>query len=268
MNSCLYRCEVMHARLFPKKNWFRYKIFMFYQDLDELDKLHKKFWLFSNGRFNLFSFYDKHHVRFPFDSKNEKSVRQNLTDFLKGCGIHVENCSIQLLTNVAFLGYAFNPISIYLCFHADGSPHCAVAEVSNTHGEMKMYVLDETCFHSGVFRLRITKHFYVSPFSDLSADFDFRIEVPGEHLNLKVDSYQEDKQMILSTLTGKKKKLSDGALLFSAVQFPFISLKIILLIYWQAFILKLKGVPHHEKNIDLHLQQDMFKANPKFSHNS
>ena len=42
MNSCLYRCEVMHARLFPKKNWFRYKIFMFYLDLDELDKLHKK----------------------------------------------------------------------------------------------------------------------------------------------------------------------------------------------------------------------------------
>ena len=39
MNSCLYQGVLRHRRLQPKAHHFRYRIFMAWLDLDELDRL-------------------------------------------------------------------------------------------------------------------------------------------------------------------------------------------------------------------------------------
>src|SRR5271170_6435476 len=117
MNSCLYRATVMHNRLEPKKHWFQYNVFMFYVDLDELELLKKKLWMFSINRFNYFSFRDKEHLQLPMEKPDTtKSTKQHILTYLQENGIHLEKGKIMLLTNMNVLGYNFNPVSFYFCF--------------------------------------------------------------------------------------------------------------------------------------------------------
>lgn len=260
--SCLFRCEVLHQRLAPRKNDFLYNIFMFYLDLDELDTLHKKLHLFSHNKVNWFNFRDQDHVQIPKDDTS-KTIKKNILEYIFSKGVMLpSDIKIKLLTNVATWGYVFNPISIYLCFDRANTPLCAVAEVSNTHKEMKMYMLDQSCFDNGAFRLKIAKYFYVSPFADLDTEFDFIFRIPAENLNMRVDDYQHNQRFLLTALTGIKENLTDARLLWYGLRFPFITLKIITLIHWQALILKLKGLPFMKKNMNQHLQKDLIKQNP------
>jgi DUF1365 family protein len=246
----------MHHRLAPREHRFVYHIFMFYIDLDELDLIHARLRLFSRNKFNWFSFQDKDHALFGTSAKSE-TVKTKITNYLKSQNIIGNPGKIMLLTNATVFGYTFNPISVYICYDQYNKPFCSVAEVCNTHGEMKLYLLDPGTLTDNVFTRRTTKHFYVSPFSNLDALFEFIFRVPGEDLNIRVDDYEDNKRFLLSALTGKKKKLTDARLLQYAVQFPMVTVKIIFLIYWQALVLWVKRVPYKKKDTDQHLQKDL-----------
>jgi hypothetical protein len=58
MHSCLYECDVMHARFTPRAHRFVYRIFLFAFDLDELEELPRQLALFSLNRPNVYSFRD------------------------------------------------------------------------------------------------------------------------------------------------------------------------------------------------------------------
>src|SRR5579871_770338 len=259
-NSCLYECEVMHHRLAPREHRFSYKAFMFYIDLDELKVLHRKLKLFSANRFNWFSFRDKDHLKWPVASSEKQSVKQNVLNYLRDHGIEDSIGKIMLLTNVATFGHAFNPISFYLCFDKNDAPVCSVAEVCNTHREMKLYLLDKGAQIDQSFRKKVSKHFYVSPFAELDSTFDFIFEIPAEKMHMRVDDYQEGKRFLLTALTGERKKLTDSNLIKYGLRFPFITIRIVFLIYWHAFMLMLKRVPHRKKNFNLHLQRETFRS--------
>src|ERR1700733_6781045 len=83
MNSCLYECSVMHHRLAPKVHHFQHDIFMFYLDLDELDTLAKKVFLFSRNKGGLYSFRDTDHEPAgtgPLKERIIKFLRQHTVD--------------------------------------------------------------------------------------------------------------------------------------------------------------------------------------------
>src|SRR4051812_29647507 len=122
MNSCLYRCEVNHHRLLPKEHKFVYDIFMFYLDLDEISSLSSRLRLFSADRFNWFNFRTKDHM--AGSSITNENLRQKVAAYLLQHNIVFESGKIMLLTNVATWGYAFNPISFYLCFDDNGLSVC------------------------------------------------------------------------------------------------------------------------------------------------
>jgi len=100
----------------------------------------------------------------------------------------------------------------------------------------------------------------VSPFIEMDTNFDFDLHIPGEKLQVKIDDYdKEGNRFFISTLSGVRKQLKDSTLLLYFFSFPFITLKIISLIHWQAFKLWLKKIPYHKKNDDLHLQKEVYK---------
>src|ERR1044071_130094 len=185
MNSCLYKARVMHNRLEPKVHRFHYNVFMFYVDLDELDVLSKNHWLFSRNRFNFFSFRDREHLQLPAENPDRsKTTKQHILDYLASNGIHnVER--IMLLTNMNVLGYNFNPVSFYICYDGSNNVVCTLVEVCNTYREMKMYLIRDQA--EGRYTLNTTKYFYVSPFIDHDANFEFVVGIPDEKLNIRID---------------------------------------------------------------------------------
>ncbi len=256
MTSSLYECDVMHHRLEPLKHRFNYKLFMFHLDLDELDKLHSSYRLFSRNRFNVFTFRDSDHVNF-----GKATLKENILEYLKNNGIELNNGRIVLVTHLRMFGYIFNPVSFYFCFDEQGTPVCAIPEVGNTFGELKPYLLGPEHRTDTGFRKQMQKFFYVSPFIDLDATFDFNLHLPGERLHIAIDDYHDGRKFFLSAVTGVRKPISDARLLWYVVRFPFITLQVIGLIHWQALKLYLKRLPYLKKTDKPELQKEMVQWN-------
>ena len=253
--SCLYECDVMHYRLEPKKHRFLYKIFMFCLDLDEMEALAQKLRLFSLNQFNLFAFRDSDHME-----PARRTLKENIIEFAGAHGMNLRGGRVLLVTHLRTLGYIFNPVCVYFCFDPSGAPACAVVEVENTYHEKKRYWLGPETFRNGIFELRATKYFYVSPFIQPNAEFDFKLSPPDQSLSIYIDDWIDGRKFLLSSLTGKRQRLSDANLLWHTLRFPFVTLQVIFLIHWQALILKLKGLRHFKKSDNPHLQQEIYHA--------
>lgn len=250
MNSALYECTVLHRRLAPKRHEFVYRIFMFWLDLDELEELPRRLRFFGVNRANLYSFHDRDHF-----SLGLTTARANAIEFLRRAGDLREPAAVRLLTLPRMCGYTFNPISIFFFYDAAGEPYTSLVEVENTFEERKPYVVPRS---GDGFHCRVTKHFYVSPFSDLDLAFDFRFDPPGKRLRVLIDDYRGDERELLSVLTGARLPLTTGNLARLTLKYPLITLKVIGAIHWQAFRLWLKRVPFRRKGADPELQRDVF----------
>lgn len=262
MNSALYSCLVMHHRFSPAVHKFHYRHFMWWLDLDELPELARKRGLFSFNKFNLFSYYDRDHLK---GESNELSTRENIAAFLKENNVEWDGGKIFLLTNLRSLGYLFNPVSFYYIYQQNGEALCSIAEVGNTYYEMKPYLI--TDFNSNSFDLRIKKNFYVSPFTQLDDEFDFRLQIPGEKLNIKIDDYRNGGRFFISTLTGEKQPLTNANILRSFFRFPLVTLRVIYLIHWQALKLWLKKIPFQAKAANPDLQTGVYRKHKSLKQN-
>jgi len=255
MNSCLYPCDVMHYRLEPKKNRFAYKIFMFCLDLDDIDHWAKKLLFLSRNRFNLFTFRDSDHMETA-----GRTVKENILEYAQARGMDVRGSRVLLVTHLRVLGYIFNPVCFYYCLDKAGAPLGAVVEVENTYREKKRYWLGPETFQNGAFFRRVVKYFYVSPYADLDAEFEFKLAIPDEKLNIYIDDWKENRKFLLTSLTGRRQTLSDVNLIWNTLRFPFVTLQVIFLIHWQALILKLKGLPHFRKADRPEFQREVHRA--------
>lgn len=250
--SCLYETDVLHRRLWPKQHEFVYRYFVFALDLDEIAERAPGDWLLGINRFGLYSLMDADH----FGAEGQGGLRSRAEGYLREHGVRESPGRILLVTNARFLGYTFNPISIWFCEAADGNPLGAIAEVGNTFGELKPYFVPPG---ERGFQLRTVKEFYVSPFSDLDWEFDFRFAAPGERLGVWIDVYRRGEKALVSSFSGRKVSLSSSSLLRQTGKFPFVTLRVIGLIHWQALRLWWKRVPYHRKEEFPERQRGVFR---------
>ena len=250
LRSCLYECTVLHRRFSPKPHEFLYRIFLFCIDLEELEKLANYSLLLGVNRSAVYSFQNKDHL----GKTGPAPLRPRLIQWLRERGVP-EPSRILFLTNLRIFGYVFNPIAIYYCFDAAGRPLAAVAQVGNTFGEQKQYLIPKSDENS--WSARLAKNFYVSPFSELDLTFDFRFLVPGEKLHVAIDDYDGTERTLLSRLTGKRQALTTARLFWFLLKYPALTLRVIFLIHWQAFRLWLKKVPHRRKEANPGLQTEI-----------
>lgn len=142
------------------------------------------------------------------------------------------------------LGYTFNPLSVYFCAGADGALALIIYEVRNTFGEMQSYVLPIRPgeISAAEVRQEQDKLFYVSPFLEMATRYRFRILPPGEEVRLRILETDGEGPLLAATFSGRRRALTTRALLRAFVTLPFLTLKIIGAIHWQALRLWLKGV--------------------------
>lgn len=254
LNSKIYECSVMHHRIEPKKNNFNYNIYTFAIDLDEIDTMDKKLKLFSKEKWNLFSFYRKDHLNFGLPS-----LKEDMVSYVRDNGCTSPISRVVLITNLRVLGYVFNPVCFYYFYNPEGKVVCAVAEVHNTFGEMKPFYFDEKdMINSQFFSKMYNKYFYVSPFQDLETAFEFRMYPPHEKLRVEIDDWKDNKKVFISAYRGRRKTLSSFNLLRYFFKYPLVTLRVIVLIHYQALILYLKKIPYYKKLENIELQKGVY----------
>ncbi len=297
MNSCLYECHVMHARFAPRAHRFLYRIFLFAIDLDELPALAARLRPFSLERFNAYSFRDAdffpttgtvHRASGPANPPSaplspaaspavRPTLKERVAAYAASHGVDLSGGRIVLVTLPRVFGYLFNPVSFYFCFDRAGAPAAAIAEVTNTFREVKPFWLGPASFgetaaknsHSdrapAAFRLRVPKHFYVSPYSDVDVAFDFTLRLPRQELSIQIDDYAGDRRTLTSTLAGPRRELTSARLLWFTLKYPLITVRVITLIHWHALKLWFKRVPWFAKSARAADQRDLYRPHHSLS---
>lgn len=235
VRSCLYEGQVVHDRRTPVRNVFRYGVYMWLVDLDELEALDNRLWAFGADRRALTTIRSRDHLGDP-----RRSIRENVDAYLGMHDIDLEGGAVQLLTNARVLGYVFNPLSVFYCHGRDGELRCVIAEVHNTHGERHCYLL-----HPGERgRAETDKEFYVSPFLTVDGRYRMSFAPVGERLAIQMSLEQEGERVFAASLTGTRLPLTNGSLGRMLARYPLMTAKVTTLIHLQGLRLHRRGVTH------------------------
>ncbi len=245
MNSRIFIGHVIHKRLTQKRHGFRYPVYLYAFDLDELALLDQTIPWFGYNRFRPVSIHDQDYL-----NRESGSIRDKLMSFLKReyCADNIER--IELVTAARYFNYVFNPVSFYVCYRADGSIHCHVAEVNNTFQETHLYILPaQNHLNPGfVAGYRVPKVFHVSPFFDRQGVYEFLFSDIRGKLDIRVNLLHDDRYSIVSRLRGESIPLTSGNLFKTMVRYPITASLTMPRILWQAAKLHYKkGLPVYTK---------------------
>ena len=242
MHSALYIGRLRHRRLVPRPHAFTYSLFMVYLDLGELNRVFKGRWLWSHRRPALAWMKRSDYLGDPSVPLDEAvRARVQLETGTRPAG------PIRLLTHLRYFGLAFNPVSFYYCFDESGTRvETIVAEITNTPwNERHAYVLARPLSEgaTGIRRHRFSKAFHVSPFMDMDIDYDWCFGVPRESLGVHMVNLKQGRRVFDATLTLAREEIGAAGLARVLALFPFMTAKVMVGIYWQAFRLWLKRTP-------------------------
>ena len=242
MHSCLYEGWVRHRRYLPVENAFRYRLFLVYLDLAELDDVFRGRWLWSARHFNLAYLRRRDHLGdpgVPLDQAVRDLVQERIGSRPAG--------PIRLLTHLRYWGYCFNPASFFYCYDPEGKRvETIVVEVTNRPWkERHCYVLGEAQNEGqGLWRrFRFPKVFHVSPFMQMEINYDWRLREPGDTLGVHMIDFDRatGEKHFDATLHLKRREMTGRSLARCLVAYPFMTLKVTALIHWQALRLWRKG---------------------------
>jgi DUF1365 family protein len=133
--SALYHGSVMHARSDELvRRAFRYPVYVASIDLAELPALDRELRLFSHGGRNLFALHDRDY------EAGAAGLHHALGDLLAANHLPAPHTT-RLVTNLRVAGYVFNPVSFFLNYDRGGALESVIAEVNNTFGGRRRYVL-------------------------------------------------------------------------------------------------------------------------------
>ncbi|MFD0026538.1 DUF1365 domain-containing protein [Streptomyces sp. NPDC058382] len=227
MVNALYPCTIAHVRSAPSTYAFRHRTYLWLIDPDGPPPLPAA--LRPLARFD------------PRDhfGGTAPTIRAGLSRFLAANGVDLGDGTVQMLTQARVFGHVFNPLTVYWCRRADGTPLCTVAEVHNTYGERHCYLLHPDT--AG--RASTDKEFYVSPFFDVDGSYRMRLPEPGPRLGLTIHLERSGTRPFTATVRGVRRPVTPRVLLRLALRHPWSTAVVSAAIRLHGIRLWLRGLP-------------------------
>ncbi|HVB43786.1 MAG TPA: DUF1365 domain-containing protein [Streptosporangiaceae bacterium] len=227
--TALYPCVITHVRTRPVRREFTYRSFLWLVDLDHLPAVPRPLR-------PLASFTVKDHLGTP----GAPSIRSNVDAYLMHNGVDLAGGGrVLMLASARVLGHAFNPLSVFWCYYADGSLAAVLAEVHNTYSQRHVYLLRTDA--RGL--AEADKDFYVSPFVPVAGRYQLRLPEPGEQLRLGVSLRIDGEPLLVAGVRGQRRAFTLTRLLGYSIRFPWASARVSVLIRWQAIRLLARRLP-------------------------
>ena len=243
MNSALYSGWIAHRRFTPKGHAFRYRIGLLYLDLSEQEQVLGLSPLAGHGRFAPFAFRQQDYLR---ELTRDGTCLIDAVRQVVGTALgHTPQGNICLLTQARSWGLAFNPVSFFYCFEADGQLAAIVCEVTNTPWrERYHYVLPAQALAVGEHQhFAVAKAFHVSPFLPRDLEYRMSFSPPSQRLGVHMADWQGETKVFDATLSLQREALDRASLHRYLRRFPWMTAKTCLAIYWQALRLLFKRTP-------------------------
>jgi len=242
VKAFLFTGRVMHHRVRPARHRFSYPVFFIRFSLDYPDSLQGP--LFTvNGR-NLFS------LRYAdYGPRDGSDLRPWIRDLLVREGLPCVDGEIWLQTFPRVLGYAFNPVSFWLCHDRAGALRAVLAEVNNTFGEHHNYLLAHPSGRPIVpgDELQARKVFHVSPFLEVKGTYRFRFRSEITDSQFRIDYEDESGKLLYTTIAGRGDPITTRALALAFLRYPLMTLGVMARIHYHALRLWVKQVEFFAK---------------------
>jgi hypothetical protein len=234
---------VVHRRLRPRENAFRYKVAYLCLAIDGLDSIAGR-WL-KLDRPGLVSFRRADH-----GARDGSDLRTWLNGLLAAHGLpDVCDGDVELMTMPRLLGYVFNPVSFWFCRDRSGALRAVLCEVNNTFGETHCYLVyreDRQPLAADEW-LEGRKVFHVSPFLPVNGNYRFRFRLDRDVAHVDVNYHDADGLMLATSVAGRREPLADRTVLRRFLGNPVMTLGVVARIHWQALKLWKKRARFYRK---------------------
>jgi len=233
--SAIWQGSVRHRRFAPRAHAFSYSLFMLGLDLDEVETrgLGQGRW-FGVERAGLLSFYRQDYLKGSSGSLKQ-AVWQKVAELggrhPRAAGVAARECALS--------GFLFQPGQFLFLLSTGERPLSAGRglEYSLERAPLLPAGSDGTSPPD--------KDFHVSPFMDLAMRYHWRIRPPEQETLIHIESHPQSgaAKLFDATLALRREPLSRQGLMALLVRWPWMTLKVLLGIYWQALRLFIKRTP-------------------------
>ncbi len=220
MNSKIYLGSVEHSRFQPVTHTFKYPIYFYGLDLDELTALDQSLWLFGYNRLRPASIHDSDYL-----DDRPWTIREKLIRIVGEKKPLLPISSILMITSARYLNYIFNPVSFYYCFDNSSQITAMVVEVNNTFGERHIYIPDKTepsAESDETRKYHTQKAFHVSPFNNMEGSYEFFFSLPNTELDIRINLIRDKDIAFSAWLRGTSLALTSTNLLKMMIRHPMV----------------------------------------------
>jgi len=249
MSAYLYEGFIEHCRHKPREHRFRYPLYVYGFDLEDLPELDRRLPFFGHNRFRPAAVHDKDYL-----DAGPGSIREKLDRFLAREGFAEPVARVFLVTSPRYFNYVFNPVSFYWLFADDGRLIGNVAEVNNTFGEKHLYILrsPDRAGSGQTATYRADKAFHVSPFNRIEGTYEFFFADIARELDVRIGIRKENEVVFEAQLRGTPEPLTAASQLRMFLRHPIVPhLSMPRILYEAARLSFGKKLAYHDKPVPL-----------------
>lgn len=222
--------DVRHQRPGPVRHGFSHRVYQWLVDLDDLPRLPR--WLRPVSQFR-----GEDHLG---GAPGIPALRDNVIRVLAREGVATADVTrVVMLAHARVFGHAFDPMTAFWCFAADGRLRAVLVEVHNTYGGRHAYVLRP----DGLGRARTDKAFHVSPFNDVEGEYAIRFHLSPRRVGVAIRLLVGDEPLMTASVTGAPRPANLPTVVRTVARHPLMTQRVTGLIRAHGIWLWLRRLP-------------------------